>query len=190
MAETAARSEATAAETALTVEDFLRREGEPDLRCELVGGEVRAMAPPSPRHSRIQANTVHALERRLVGRRPCGSFGEAGILVSEQDFFVADVAVSCREPGEGPGLEEPLLIVEILSPATRAHDLGTKLPAYKELPSVREIWLVDSARRWVEHWVREDGDWRGRDVIGSGELASPVLEDRISLDELYEGSGL
>lgn len=174
----------------LSVEVFLAAGEDLDARHELVGGEVVATAPASARHNRIQANAVVAMERRLAGRRPRATFPEAGIRVSEQDFFVADVAVSCRGPDERPWVEEPLLLVEIVSPGSRAHDLGTKLPAYKELTSVREIWLVDSTRRWVEQWVRTAEGWVGRDVAGGGSLDSPVLEARVELDELYEGSGL
>lgn len=183
-------SEAARQEQPVGVGEFLAFGGEPDVRYELVAGEIRAMAPAGARHNRIQAAVVHVLERRLSGRRPCASFGEAGIRISEEDFYIADVAVSCREAEDAPGVAEPLLLVEVLSPGTRAHDLGTKLPAYKEIASVREIWLVDSTRRWVEHWVREEEGWRARDVIAGGRLESPVLEDGVTLDELYEASGL
>src|SRR3712207_7187039 len=47
------------------------------------------------------------------------------------------------------------------------HDLGRKLDDYEALPSVREIWMVDSERRWVQAWWRgEDGVWAGRDHVG------------------------
>lgn len=189
MVEAAAKTQVETAER-LSVEAFLALGEDLDVRHELVGGAVRAMAPPSSRHNRIRTNVVVTAERRLAERRPCAALAEAGILVSEQDFFMADVAVSWREPDERPWVEEPLLLVEIVSPNSRAHDLGTKLFAYKELPSVREIWLIESTRRWVEHWVRDDAGWTGRDVIGTGAFESPVLEARITLDELYEGSGL
>jgi len=34
-------------------------------------------------------------------------------------------------------------MIEVLSPSTRSRDFADKLPDYKSLPSVVEIWLID-----------------------------------------------
>jgi len=170
----------------MTVEAFLAFEGEPDVRYELVGGEVHAMAPPSRQHSRIAGNAARILGQSVSP--PCGLAVEAGIAVDEHDFFIADLVVDCsRDPG-ARWIDEPRLVVEILSPSTRQHDRDVKLDAYRAIPSVAEIWLVDSERRRVQQWIREGPrDWHVRDVIGSGEFESPVLGAPVSLDELYAG---
>ena len=55
-------------------------------------------------------------------------------------------------------MREPKLIIEILSPTTSRHDKGEKLEAYKRIPSVEEIILVELdwpeifITRRSEHW--------------------------------------
>ena len=87
-------------------------------------------------------------------------------------MWQADLAVTC-----GPAAREiidPLLVIEVLSRSTRTHDLGQKLVDYKTLPSVIEIWMVDSERRWVQHWRRDPSGWLGQDFVGSAAFDSPT----------------
>jgi Uma2 family endonuclease len=52
--------------------------------------------------------------------------------------------------GAGRGVEgAPDLLIEILSPANRGHDLLTKRALYARA-GVREYWIVDPASRTVE----------------------------------------
>ncbi len=174
----------------MTAEEFLAFEGEPDVRSELVDGEVRALAPPSDVHGLMVMNVGHVLRQRRAREPRCRPRADAGIRVAEADYDTADVAVSCVEATAERELRDPVLIVEVLSPSTRAQDLGVKLPAYRELPSLRKIWLVDSTRRWVEVGTREGEGWQGRDVIGSGRFHSPARDADIPLEELCEGVGV
>jgi Uma2 family endonuclease len=95
------------------------------------------------------------------------------------------VAVTGEPPAPG-AIVDPLLIVEVLSPSNRRTDLLDKLRECKSLPSVQEVWLIDSERRWVEVWQREeDAAWVGRNYVGSAMFDSPVLRALVMLDELY-----
>lgn len=172
----------------VTVEAFLAFEGEGDRRYELVGGEIVMMAPPLDRHGRLVIRLGAALSAGL--RRPCEPRAEAGILLpwSAHDFYVADLAVSCAvATGEERWCPEPVLIAEILSPATAALDRGVKLAAYRRLPSVRHVLLLAGDRCAVEHYARTGPFWRLVD-LGPGDVLR--LEDlgvEIPLDPLYEG---
>jgi Uma2 family endonuclease len=85
---------------------------------------------------------------------------------------------------------DPLLAVEVLSPSNRRTDLVDKLREHKSLPSVQELWLIDSERRWMEVWQRDaDGAWIGRNYIGSAVFDGPVLRVPVLLDELYRNVG-
>lgn len=54
----------------------------------------------------------------------------------------------------------PNLIVEILSPTTRAIDRGEKFPEY-EAAGVPEYWMVDPDREYAEFWqLDETGAYR------------------------------
>ena len=85
-------------------------------------------------------------------------------------------------------VEDPILVVEVLSPGTERHDRRTKVPAYREIETVNEILLIDSEAPYAEILRREGGVWyrqiiRGRDA----ELRLASVELRLPMAELYEG---
>jgi Uma2 family endonuclease len=59
--------------------------------------------------------------------------------------------------------------VEILSPSTRAHDLGTKLRVYREA-GVGAYWVVDPTAPGVTVWTWRGGDEVERDTTGDDAL--------------------
>ena len=70
-------------------------------------------------------------------------------------------------------------------------DIGPKLRRYIQLPSVREIWLVDSRERWVQVWQRAEDAWIVTlPLRGATSFASKALGARIELDALYRNTGL
>ncbi|OHC74774.1 MAG: hypothetical protein A3G18_10020 [Rhodospirillales bacterium RIFCSPLOWO2_12_FULL_58_28] len=173
----------------MTVEEFLVWDGDADARYELVGGEVFAMAPPGPGHSKIAFNCGHEIARRL--RPPCGGFSEAGIRIPGRDdaYYQADLAVSCTPPAAGSAhVFDPVVIIEILSPSTAAHDRAIKLPDYRRIPSVKEIILISSDAVKAEQWRRSAETWTVIDVEGKDAvllLSSIGIE--ILLGAVYEG---
>ena len=176
------------AQRRMTVEEFLAWDDGTDTRYELVDGVAVAMAPPGGPHRTIAGNAATLIGVNLRRRPPCHVEIEAGVRISDHVRWQADLAVTCMPPA--PDVDEPLLIVEVLSPSTRAKDLDRKLRDYKSLPSVREIWLIDSEARWAQVWRRLPDGWAGRDHIGGGSFRSAVLEEAVALDELYLNTGL
>ena len=88
-------------------------------------------------------------------------------------------------------LTNPALVVEVLSDSTEAYDRGKKLDAYREVPSVQEVVLVRQDRRAVSAYRREDdGRWTIEDLGGAATLALPSVGVDVTLDDLYEGTGL
>jgi len=180
---------AEAAEKLMTVDEFLQWDDGTDTSYELVDGRPVAMAPPSGQHGTIVMNAGTLINNRLGTRKPCRAQAEAGIRLSDYRRWQADIAITCSPPAADA--IEPLLIVEVLSPTTRKIDLTDKLADYKSLPSVQEVWLIDSERRWVQIWWREgDQAWHGRDHLGSSAFSSDVVGGRFALDELYLNAGL
>ena len=173
----------------LTLDEFLELEGRPEVKEELIDGRVVAMAPPKDAHGTIAVNAAFEIRGRL--KRPCRGVSEAGIRVDEHNLFAVDLAVTCSPPDAKGMTVDPVLLVEVLSPSTRSFDLGVKADAYSQILSCREIWLVDSERRWLRLWRREGESWIvSLPLTGSAEFRSEVLDATIGLEALYAESGL
>ncbi len=174
----------------MTVEEFLRWEGEPDVRYELIDGRPVAMNPPRGFHRTIAINVGGLLWSRLRERRVCRAESEAGIELQDGNYYVADLAVTCAGPANAASIEQPALIVEILSRGTRADDLGGKIPAYQDIASVQEIWAIDSERRRIWVYRREGERWVIDRYVGSASFTSAVVEGDFALDDIYENTDL
>lgn len=174
----------------MRVAEFLSwDDGDPAVRYELVDGQPEAMAPARSFHRRIVVNAAVEIDRRLESGA-CSAEVEAGIHYTDEDFYIADLVVSCGPPENEIAIKDPVLIVEVLSPTTRTHDRGRKLDDYKTIASVIEVWLIDSEKRWIEVWRRDDEGWAGRDHVGKSSFESAVLGEAVALDRLYRNTTL
>jgi Uma2 family endonuclease len=175
----------------MTADEYLAWDDGTDTRHELVNGEIVAMAPPSDAHGTIVGNACGEIDARLQRRAPCRAIVEAGIQLDDANHYKADVAATCSEPQGLLYVEAPFLIVEVLSESTEGHDLGTKVQRYIELPSAREIWLVDSRKRWVQVWRRAADTWVvSLPMRANATFVSEALSDQVELDRLYRNTGL
>jgi Uma2 family endonuclease len=150
---------------------------------ELIDGEAVVMPPTGDRASSVQGELFFAL------RHWQGDFADEGLLL--QDVFVAfpggpylapDVAwwSARRRPALSGGAVDaiPDLVVEVLSPATRANDLGIKRDLYMR-SGVRELWLADPDARTVTR-VQLNGS--GDELFIEGDLLHSELLDGFALD--------
>jgi Uma2 family endonuclease len=174
----------------MTLDEFLRWDDGTDTRYELIGGFPLAMAPPRPNHGALVARLAGRIDAALTRRRPCRAIAEAGILDPDnaENFFVADIGVTCAPYSRHQYLENPILVVEILSPSTERHDRRIKIPAYQQIASVQEILVVDSDARYAALHRRQNVQWIiqiSRGDTGVISLASVGIE--IPMADLYEG---
>lgn len=153
------------------------------LDVELIDGEAVVMPPTGGLAASLQGELFLAL------RRWQEHTGDDGLLL--QDVFVTmpkgqylapDIAwwsASRRPPLSKGAIESvPDLVVEVLSPATCANDLGVKRELYLD-SGVSELWLADPSSRTVT-CVRADTE--GSVTIGeAGTLRSELL-DGFALD--------
>ncbi|MGH7040385.1 MAG: Uma2 family endonuclease [Stellaceae bacterium] len=183
-----------AAVKGMTLEDFLRWEDGSDTRYELIGGFPVAMAPPAEAHRILAARLIARIDAALASRRPCNVQPEAGVLRADRNdsYFIADLAVTCQPNQRGRQMiEQPILIVEILSPGTERHDRLVKVPAYRQIASVAEILLIDSESLYAEILRRDGARWIADLVRGAeGELFLAAIGLRLGLGDLYEGIDL
>ena len=149
----------------LSPEDYLEFEASTEQKFEYVDGEVHAMTGTTVKHNRISLNLALALKQHLNGQ-PCEIF-IADLKVhaaAANAFYYPDLLVRCQAQALADDvrvIDDPTLIIEVLSPSTEAIDRREKLAAYRRIPSVQEYVLVAQDERSVEIYRREgDIGWR------------------------------
>jgi len=178
----------------MTLAEFLVWDDGTDVRHELVDGQPCAMAPASGRHAVIQDNAGAVIRDKLRRDGPCRVAHQAGLRLTvhgEDRYYVPDVAVTCHEVTDAPYIEEPKLVVEIISPSTGRMDKDLKVPDYCTLESLDEIWLIDSRKPLVHVYQRRNGQWIGSVPLKLGQhFESVFLGSEIAIADLYLRSGL
>jgi Uma2 family endonuclease len=161
----------------LSAADFLAWDATQTTRHEFVRGEVFAMAGAGERHVTVALNVAMALRQHLAGT-PCRTFiTDMKLRVEAADaFFYPDVMVTCspRDAEQSHTKSEPVLLVEVLSPATAAFDRGDKFAAYRSLASLREVLLVDPDLRRCDLFRRQVVDGGEAWVLHPGEAGGGV----------------
>ena len=178
----------------MTLAEFLRWEDGTDTRYELLGGCPVAMAPPAIAHGILALRLGARIDAALRSRPPCFGQSEAGIARPDRNdtCYIADLAVTCTPPERGQQLlQDPLVIVEILSPGTALYDRQTKVSDYRRIPSVQEILLIDSTSIFAEVLRREGDRWITEIVHGPhATLSLASIGLSAAMSELYEGIDL
>jgi Uma2 family endonuclease len=175
----------------MTVDQFLAwlDEGPEGMRYELVAGEVVAMAPERAAHARLKARIWRALDAQVTAHGlSCEALPDGmTVKVDEHTAYEPDAVVHCDEPlpDDAIVVPEPVIVVEVLSPTTKAHDAGAKLADYFRLPSVRHYLLVRTERPTVIHHRRGDDGGIATRIVTAGALALDPPGITLDLDRIY-----
>lgn len=165
----------------MTYEEFLAWADE-DTWAEWINGGVMIMTPASYRHQDLAA-FLTALLRCFVEARQAGIVCPAPFQMKtgpdlpgrEPDvLFLASANLGRIQANHLDGPAD--LVVEIISPDSRARDRGEKFYEYEQ-GGVREYWLIDPLRRQAEFYrLGEDGIYRLMPVSDDGTFQSTVLQ--------------
>lgn len=146
-----------------SAEEYHARERQAPAKSEFRQGEIFAMSGASREHNLIVGILLRLLGNALLDR-PCEVY-PSDMRVKVQASGLSkypDVTVVCSEPQfEDPFVDtllNPLVLVEVLSESTEGYDRGAKAAQYRQLPSLRELVLVDSNAVQVEYFRRADQD--------------------------------
>ena len=174
-----------------STEEYLAIDREADYKNEYVAGEIFAMGGASPKHVLIAGNTAREFGNRLRDTN-CQVYSAYLRIQADLDnvYYYPDVVVVCGRPeyrdSRRDTVTNPLVIVEVLSPATRNYDRGDKFAHYRRLDSLREYILIDQEACHVEHFVRKEGIWEFSESDDcQGSLVIPTLNIAIALTEIY-----
>ncbi|MBC7772667.1 MAG: Uma2 family endonuclease [Pyrinomonadaceae bacterium] len=146
--------------------------GETQDHYELINGVVCMSPKPTPRHQKIIQAIQRQLERFIDANPGFQYFLDSDVRFSDNTVYEPDL--SCYRPGRVSAMprhlsEVPDLIIEILSPGTRAFDLTVKKDDYERY-GVSEYWAIDPADARVRCYRRQ----------GELLIESPVITDSLA----------
>ncbi len=119
---------------------------------ELLDGVLFVVPPPTLLHQKLTLRLASRLDQLTLQHGGFAGIAPLGTALSASIGFEPDIVYVV--PGREAILSDrgvegvPDLVVEVLSPSTRAFDLAHKLPIYLAV-GVSEVWIVDPVARTV-----------------------------------------
>lgn len=179
----------------VTLEDFIAAAEATDERLEFVDGRIVSMTGGSLEHGLIAQNIAQTLGTGLRGRG-CRVLSQGTLIAAEDsdDTFAPDVLVFCGEAQRrkirgADVLQNPLVLVEVLSPSTADYDHGRKWLSYRGIPSLQHYLLVAQDQARVERYTRHgEHFWHYTETLGlDSDVRLEALDITLRLAEIYEG---
>jgi Uma2 family endonuclease len=175
----------------LSMEEYLAKEEVARFKSEYIDGWIRAMTGASARHNCIAQNCFLSLGNTLKGK-PCKPYiFETKVRIireGKRRFYYPDVQVVCES--NDPLLvyqDLPILIIEVLSPSTRANDLHEKLEAYQSIPSLECYIVLEQHQPIASMWRKAKRGWIKETMQGiDSTIDLPFLSCTLALKDIYE----
>nr|WP_309696747.1 Uma2 family endonuclease [Armatimonas sp.] len=155
-------------------------------------GEVVEVAGASPQHNQIAMNFGRALGNVLEATEAnCDVLGsDQKVSVTSGLYYFPDLCVVCGEWKVDlyDALQNPCVIVEVLSPSTEADDRTDKFREYQQITTLRHYILIDQSRVAVTHFEKLAvglwaivGDFRSQDdalkiILGEVTVTVPLSQ--------------
>ena len=179
-------------QTEFTADEFIAWALEqPGGRFELDNGVIVAMTPERVSHAIAKRNVVIALHNAIGAHGlDCQALPDGvSVRVNDRTVYEPDTLVRCGPPPPGDTIEigDPVIVVEVVSPASRGIDRGVKLAGYFSLPSVRHYLIVDTDKRVLIHHRRSDEDRIEVKVLHDGQLTLDPPGVAVDVRDIFVG---
>ncbi len=172
--------------------EALEAAAEEGVRYEFMDGLIYAMSGASAVHNQIVQNAAFQL-RGHFRPRGCRVLTETVKLAAAtgRRYVYPDVMVSGSERDRAANqmMQDPVLIIEVLSESTEGRDLRKKLDVYQAIRSLQAYVMVDQYECWVRVYERDAaGNWLPHRLLDAmnDTLYIRALDWQISLQELYQ----
>ena len=176
----------------MTVDEFLLWAEGKDGRWELYDGVPAMMSPERIVHNLTKFSAAIALREAIRSAGlPCRVYPDGmAVRIDGRTSYEPDASVACGRlpPDDAIAIENPVIVVEVLSPGTAAVDHGRKLSGYFSLASVEHYLILDPERRVAIWHKRGSGDAIETRVLSGGgmRLDPPGLE--LAVEALFPGA--
>lgn len=176
----------------LSEEAYLEFEEESDIKHEYVEGDIYAMAGASQNHNLITGNLFFHLRLARGKNSDCKIFTSDMKLRIEDGLFYyyPDVMLTCDDEDKNPFYKDkPCFIAEVLSKSTARIDQNEKWQTYQNIPSLRYYLLVDSQKKQVDYFMRNDlNEWIYSELTNDETLTIECenFTANLTLADIYE----
>lgn len=171
----------------LSLEEYLAGERDVEVRSEYVDGQAYAMVGSSELHNTVATTLCAAIERSLPDHcRVWQSDMKVRIDVGSRHFvYYPDIMAACGENRGDPYVRDnPILIVEVLSPSTKRADLREKFDNYTQIPSLLEYLVVSQDTPHLRLFRRRNG-WSPEILYAGDWLRLESVGLDLSVEDVY-----
>ncbi len=178
----------------MTSDEFLTWAEAQEGQWELFDGVPMMMAPERVLHGDTKGEAYVAL-REAVRRAglPCRVHPDGvAVRMSAKATYQPDASISCgpRPAIDALAIDDPIIVVEVLSPSTAAIDHGRKFSGYFSLASVEHYLILDPERRVVIHHKRGRGDAIETRVLSSGAIRLDPPGFEVAVEAMFPPADL
>lgn len=173
------------------MEDYMTAERRSPARNEYFNGKILAKAGANRWHNLIASNITIAIGSRVHGSKSEVYVNGMRVQLKNNCVCYPDVVIVSGEPvfadQNADILQNPTVVVEIISSTTNLTDKGQKLESYLAMESVRECVLLRADEMRVEHYARQNAKqwiyriYNERDDV----ITLDSINCKISLAEVY-----
>ena len=179
--------------TLYTPAEYLALEEQADEQSEYRNGEIIPMAGGTANHNRIAGEFYKRFPTEISDQEYEVFIGDMKLWISDIPLYTyPDVLVIQGDPiyhqNRKDTVENPHLILEVLSKSTRQYDQTDKFDAYRTLPSLQEYVMVDQYSFWVKQFAKNDqNQWVLTELTGEEAILKLVsVNFEIRLADLYQ----
>ena len=156
-----------------------------DIRHEYIEGEVYAMVGAHKYHNQIVMTVSNVFYNHLLGK-PCQPYASDMKVKIDRKYFYPDVMVDCSNEETDYFVEQPSIIVEVLSKSTRQHDKTVKRLAYFQIASLKEYVLIEQDFVEIEFWSRDENNYWQQSVYYLGDdIHFQSIDLTVSVEDIY-----
>ena len=162
-------------------------------RSEYRNGEIVPIAGGTANHNRIAGEFYKRFPTEISGQEYEVFIGDMKLWIPDIPLYTyPDVLVIQGEPiyhqNRTDTVENPHLILEVLSKSTRQYDQTDKFDAYRTLPSLQEYVMADQYSFWVKQFAKNDqNQWVLTELTGEEAVLKLVsVNFAIRLADLYK----
>jgi Uma2 family endonuclease len=176
----------------VNVDDYLAMEERALTKSEYVEGSVRAMSGATVRHNQVAVNCLIHLGQ-LLHKPPCRPYSsDMKLRIRKQGstrFYYPDIQIVYESNGATSVYQDsPVVIIEVLSPATRIYDLDEKMTAYLTRSALKCYIVLEQHQPVAIVMRRTDGGFLREQVEGlDATLELPFLGCMLSMRDIYDG---